>query len=185
MISDERQSVSHVVVNDVSTQVDQLIICAGLGATALTQSLSQTIPIRPVLGQAIRYRLEHHDFAPPHPVMNGAHVHLIPLNEHELWVGATVEFPDEETGEPYDPSIEALEKIKRQAIALYPKLADAEIVDSWTGLRPRPMERAAPVIEWLPNYENVLIATAHYRNGVLLAPFTAQIIFKMMAETSL
>jgi glycine oxidase len=42
------------------------------------------------------------------------------------------------------------------------------------GLRPRPSERAAPVIEQLPGYQNVLIATGHYRNGVLLAPITAK-----------
>jgi glycine/D-amino acid oxidase-like deaminating enzyme len=60
-----------------------------------------------------------------------------------------------------------------EAIALYPALAQGTILETWSGLRPRPMERAAPVIEPLAGYRNVLVASGHYRNGVLLAPITA------------
>jgi glycine/D-amino acid oxidase-like deaminating enzyme len=70
--------------------------------------------------------------------------------------------------------------VLRQAIAFYPALAQAEILRTWQGLRPRPSERAAPVIERLPGYRNVLIASGHYRNGVLLAPITAEKIWALL-----
>lgn len=70
-----------------------------------------------------------------------------------------------------------------QAIAFCPALAQATVIKTWSGLRPRPEGRPAPVIEPLPGYNNVLLATGHYRNGVLLAPATAQIIAQMIISS--
>ncbi|HEY9666409.1 MAG TPA: FAD-dependent oxidoreductase [Coleofasciculaceae cyanobacterium] len=52
---------------------------------------------------------------------------------------------------------------------------------TWSGKRPRPEGRSAPVIDQLPGYRNVLLATGHYRNGILLAPATAQAIRDRLA----
>jgi glycine/D-amino acid oxidase-like deaminating enzyme len=151
--------------------VDWVIVSAGLGSAALTQTLAQPIQIRPVLGQALHLRCPN-AMRIDSPVINGSDIHLVPLSEDELWVGATVEFPDDKIILEPDPL--ALEELWQKAIALYPTLAHAEILRTWQGLRPRPEERAAPIIERLPGYQNVLIATGHYRNGVLMAPITAQ-----------
>lgn len=62
------------------------------------------------------------------------------------------------------------------SIRTCPKLAKADIILTWSGLRPRPENRPAPVIEQLPGYDNVILASAHYRNGVLLAPATAEMV---------
>jgi glycine oxidase len=66
-----------------------------------------------------------------------------------------------------------LEEVMQKAIAFCPALAEAAIIRVWSGLRPRPENRPAPVIGLLPGYRNVLLATGHYRNGILLAPATA------------
>ncbi len=71
----------------------------------------------------------------------------------------------------------------QQAIALCPALAEASIVRTWSGLRPRPEGRPAPIIDRLPGFSNVLLATGHYRNGVLLAPATAQMIRQMILSS--
>ena len=161
-------------------EVEQLIISAGLGSTPLTQSLQQSIPIRPVLGQAIKLKLDRPLGNPAlQPVITGNDVHLVPLGNNEYWLGATVEFPTE-TGESIADA-ELLEKVRQEAIAFCPKLERATIVETWSGKRPRPEGIAAPIIEKLSGYSNVILATAHYRNGVLLAPATAlevvQILF--------
>jgi glycine oxidase len=166
-----QQRVTHLCTSEDAILADWVVVAAGLGSAALTQSLAQQIQIRPVLGQALHLRCPK-ALRPDSPVINGCDVHLVPLSQDELWVGATVEFPDEKIVLEPDPS--ALEQVRQQAIALYPSLADAEILRTWQGLRPRPDERAAPVVEQLPGYQNVLIATGHYRNGVLLAPVTAE-----------
>jgi glycine oxidase len=166
-----KQRVTHLRTAQEMIAVDWVVISAGLGSEALTQSLAQPIQIRPVLGQALHLRCSK-AMRLESPVINGGDVHLVPLSEDKLWVGATVEFPD--GASVIEPNPADLERVMEQAIALLPPLAHAEILRTWQGLRPRPEERAAPVIGPLPGYQNVLIASGHYRNGVLLAPITAQ-----------
>jgi glycine oxidase len=170
-----QQQVTHLCTGSGQREnaiaVDWVVVAAGLGSAALTQTLAQPIQIRPVLGQALHLRCPK-AMRIDSPVINGGDIHLVPLSEDELWVGATVEFPDDKIILEPDPL--ALEELWQKAIALYPTLAHAKILRTWQGLRPRPEERAAPVIEKLPGYQNVLIATGHYRNGVLMAPITAQ-----------
>jgi len=153
-----------------SLNVDWLVIAAGLGSTPLTACLKETIAIGPVLGQGLELKLEQ-GLGDGQPVISGHDVHIIPLPEGSYWVGATVEFPQEKS--KLVPVPEMLEEVKRKAIACCPNLAHGTIVRTWWGLRPRPQGRFAPIIEKLPGYDRVLLATGHYRNGILLAPATA------------
>jgi glycine/D-amino acid oxidase-like deaminating enzyme len=149
--------------------VDWVVICAAIGATFLSPSLE----IRPVLGQALQLKLPHH-LEPENfqPVITGEDVHIVPLQNREYWLGATVEFPLD-TGEVVARA-ELLETVKEMAYSFCPSLAAGEIIKTWQGKRPRPEGKAAPVLENLDNYVNVFLATGHYRNGILLAPATAQ-----------
>lgn len=157
---------------------DWVILASGLGTTLLTQSIDAPIPVIPVLGQAMTLQMDkalgHEAFQ---PVVNGNDIHIAPIGHNQYWVGATVEFPSPEALEQelaLQPVAERLAEVRQGAIAMCPALADATILDTWSGLRPRPQGRPAPVIEWLSGSDNVLVATAHYRNGILLAPATAQ-----------
>lgn len=158
--------------------IDWLVIAAGLGSTPLTASLQQPVDLRPVLGQAIHVRLSEPLSSQLQPVITGEDVHIVPLGGSDYWVGATVEFPIGSSPSP--PDTVALNTVMQQAIAFCPALADATIVRAWSGLRPRPEGRPAPIVEYLPGYSNVLLATGHYRNGVLLAPATAEKIRQLI-----
>jgi glycine/D-amino acid oxidase-like deaminating enzyme len=61
-------------------------------------------------------------------------------------------------------------------------LAEGAVVQHWVGQRPRPWNRPAPIIECLEGYPGIIVATGHYRNGVLLAPATAQRVREMVGE---
>jgi glycine oxidase len=154
------------------------IITAGLGSTDLLSSLAPQIQINPVLGQAIHIRLPQPlgnvNFQ---PVLTYEDVHIVPCAANEYWVGATVEFPIDDAVIAQADSLERLQQI---AIDLCPDLALGEILRTWSGLRPRPHQRPAPVIERVGKNGRVLVATGHYRNGILLAPATAQIISEML-----
>ncbi|MEG3849008.1 FAD-dependent oxidoreductase [Microcoleus sp. herbarium19] len=162
-------------------EFDRLIVSAGLGSSALTASLNQLVDIRPVLGQALHLRspkpVENPDFA---PVITCDDVHIVPLGNQEYWVGATVEFPV--NGGEIQANAEMLEQVMARARALCPALAEATILKQWSGLRPRPEKRPAPIIETLSGNSNILIASGHYRNGVLLAPATARIIRETIVQ---
>lgn len=162
-----------------SLATDQVVIAAGLGTTPLTSQLQQPVDIRPVLGQAVRIKVPHPLGHPTlQPVITGHDVHLVPLDNQEYWIGATVEFPPDP--QSLTPTPVALEEMMQQAIALCPALKHATRLHQWQGLRPRPEGRPAPIIEQLPGYPNVILAAGHYRNGVLLAPATAKKVKDMI-----
>jgi glycine/D-amino acid oxidase-like deaminating enzyme len=167
-------------INDLPT--DWVVIAAGLGSMAIAHSLQQTIELMPVLGQAIHYRLPtalgRADFQ---PVITRDDVHIVPVGNGEYWVGATVEFPVSAEVQAHAAELEGM---RMKAIDYCPALAKAEIINTWSGLRPRPVGRPAPVVEYLPGQERVLVATGHYRNGVLLAPATARLIKEMVGAGS-
>ena len=164
-----------------SLEFDRLIVCAGLGSAAVTASLNQLVDIRPVLGQALHLLtpnpVGNPDFS---PVITCDDVHIVPLGNQEFWVGATVEFS--ENGGEIEANADMLAQVMARAIALCPALAEAEILRKWSGLRPRPEGRPAPIIGTLPGNDRVLIASGHYRNGVLLAPATARSIREMILQ---
>jgi glycine/D-amino acid oxidase-like deaminating enzyme len=161
--------------------LDWLVVAAGLGSTPLTASLAQPLDIRPVLGQAMRVKLNQ-----PlgnlyfQPVIGGDDVHIVPLGNQEYWLGATLEFADEMGEIKADETL--FKQFKERGIAFCPGLADATILNTWSGTRPRPEGMSAPVIGNLPGYDNVLLATGHYRNGVLLAPATALAIKDLILD---
>jgi glycine/D-amino acid oxidase-like deaminating enzyme len=150
----------------------------------LAETLGAALPLMPVLGQGLRVRvpqpLGDEQFQ---PVINGDDIHLVPLGDREYGVAATVEFPAVGETTP-QPQAAALDAVWQGAIAYCPALADAEILESWSGLRPRPQGQAAPVIHPLEQYPNVILATGHYRNGVLLAPATAQVVRGLITSTA-
>lgn len=153
-------------------EVEGCVIAAGLGSTALAAPLAQVAAIRPVLGQAMQVKLASPLGNPAfQPIITGHDVHLVPLGGGEYWLGATVEFPNA-TGE-VEAAPALLAALREEAIRFCPALATATILHTWYGKRPRPEGKAAPIIEELPGYSHIWLATGHYRNGVLLAPATA------------
>lgn len=154
-------------------EADWVIVSAGLGSADITQSADHPLDVRPVLGQAVRLHLpEQMGKLEFQPVISGDDIHIVPLGEGDYWVGATVEFPDDAGEVLADEAL--LQHVLTKAIALCPELSEATITQHWSGKRPRPWNQAAPVIKPLEGYSQVWLATGHYRNGVLLAPATAQ-----------
>jgi glycine oxidase len=160
---------------------DWVIVTAGLGASQLVAPLAP-IEINPVLGQAIQLRLPQPlgrlEFQ---PVLNYEDVQIVPIGQNEYWIGATVEFPVDGT---VVAQAESLERMQQLAIEVCPDLAQGKIVKTWSGLRPRPHQRPAPIIERLSSGVGqpgrVVVAAGHYRNGILLAPATARIVGEML-----
>jgi len=177
--SEDKEYSRGIVTSQGNFNADWVIISAGLGSTPLTASVSQKLDLRPVLGQAMRLKVNQYlGLAEFQPVITGNDIHIVPLGNQEYWLGATVEFPDELGNVVAEQ--ELLEQIRQDAIAFCPALQDATITETWSGKRPRPQGQPAPVIGKLAGYQNVLLATGHYRNGVLLAPATAKEIINLI-----
>ncbi len=157
-----------------------VILAAGLGSSPLAEELGLQIPLQAVKGQALRVKAPG---IPLGPVVTDGDLNLVPLGDGSLWVGATVEF---QAPHP-EPTLLALQDLLNHAIRLCPALAEATLLEHWAGHRPRPLGQRAPILGLAPGYVNLLIATGHYRNGVLLAPISAAILrdLVLQGETAL
>ncbi len=166
-----------------TVDLDALIITAGAGSAAIANDIAsegEPLNIVNVLGQALHLRPKS-PIDPSTPIITRDDIHVVPRSSGTIWVGATVEFPPDDDGnglidptpDPI-PDPQGLDRLMATAKTFYPALEDADVISTWQGMRPRPVGRSAPVIEPVAGLTNALLATAHYRNGVLLAPATAQ-----------
>ena len=156
-------------------KVDALALSAGVASTALLADLGHQVPMEPVLGQALELELPlptNWSSASPWPgelswpgavVWQG--LNLVPRASGKLWLGATLE-----PGDQADPA--ALANLQQLGGAAPEWLQQATVVRQWQGHRPHPIGRPAPLLEQLE--PGLVLASGHYRNGVLLAPATAE-----------
>ncbi|MFN9623439.1 MAG: NAD(P)/FAD-dependent oxidoreductase [Cyanobacteriota bacterium] len=149
---------------------DWLVLAAGPGTAPLLASLGHALPLEPVLGQALELELPTplHWTWPGTVVWRG--VNLVPRPEAEsggqrLWLGATLEPGDQ-------ADAVALEAMRQLGGAAPPWLREGRVVRHWQGLRCHPIGQAAPVL--MEPEPRLLVASGHYRNGILLAPATAE-----------
>jgi len=160
------------------TEADYVVIAAGLGSNRL---LAELFPdpspelLSPVGGQAIKVHVPGLDLPTIiHSEDNdGNDINVVPLGENDYWIGATIEF--DVSAEPL-PRAANIPLILAQVSKFCPSFNQAQVLATWAGDRPRPNHQGAPILGWLGDRQNILIATGHYRNGVLMAPVTAQII---------
>jgi glycine oxidase len=144
---------------------EKVVNCAGAWSGQIPP---HAFPTRPVKGQIVclampsRNLLKH--------VVRSPEVYLIPRSDGRLLVGATVE----EAGFDKRTVPATMQRLRNDAIALVPKLADAKILEDWAGLRPGTPD-ALPILgaTETPGY---FVATGHFRDGILLAPITAEIM---------
>ncbi|WP_238007699.1 glycine oxidase ThiO [Dactylosporangium sp. AC04546] len=149
------------------------VVANGIGAAALTG-----LPVRPVKGQLLRLRggeplLRH----VVRGVALGRHVYLVPRADGELVVGAT----EEERGPDTTVTAGGVLDLLRPAADLLPGVAELALTETLAGLRPGTPDNA-PVLGHLG--DDLLVATGHHRNGVLLAPVTAQVIADLITRGS-
>ncbi|HEX6125735.1 MAG TPA: glycine oxidase ThiO [Pyrinomonadaceae bacterium] len=124
--------------------------------------------VKPIKGQMAAFEtgtgmLRHVVFSP--------RGYLVPRANGRLLVGATVE----DVGFDKSITVEGIDSLTRAAFEMAPGLTEFAVVETWAGLRPFAAD-ALPVIGPVPGFEDVIVATAHYRNGILLAPCTARIV---------
>ena len=142
-----------------------VVNCAGAWAEQIGP---HAVPTRPVKGQMLCVAMPRKNLVSH--VVRTPDVYLIPRSDGRLLIGAT----QEEAGFDKQTVPETLQKLRKAALDLVPKLADARILEAWAGLRPGTPDKL-PILEetTTPGY---FVATGHFRDGILLAPITARIM---------
>jgi glycine oxidase len=101
--------------------------------------------------------------------------YLVPRGDRTL-VGSTIEH----VGFATATTAAALETLRRAASAVVPGLATAQLHSAWAGLRPVTPD-GRPIIGRDPDLPSVIYALGHGKNGVLLAPITAECVTSLVA----
>ncbi|MDX6635314.1 MAG: glycine oxidase [Solirubrobacterales bacterium] len=161
---------------DEEIAADTVVLAAGAwsGTTPWLPEEARP-PVRPVKGQVVELRSRSEESAARH-ILASERVYLVPRPGGRLIVGATVE----EMG--FDTAVTAggVHELLREAYRLLPDVAEMELIDAVAGLRPGTPNNL-PIVG--PGaIDGLVLATGHYRNGILLAPLAAQAVADLVSN---
>jgi len=157
-----------------------VVVAAGCwsGAVGGLPDALRTV-VRPVKGQLLRLR--HPDGVPPvishtiRAIVRGADVYLVPRADGELIVGAT----QEERGPDQTVTAGAVHDLLHDAMSVLPVTSELILAETCAGLRPGTPDNGPVVGRCGP--DGLLLATGHYRNGILMSPVTADAAVALLA----
>lgn len=148
---------------------DAVVLAAG----SWSSLVSSHVDVRPVRGQVI----ELHTQTPIlQRVVYGDGVYLVPRDDGRLLVGATTEH----VGFERAVTAGALSSLMAKALELVPGLSRATFERAWCNFRP--LSASGDPIIGATNTPGLYVATGHYRNGILLAPITAERVAEAISK---
>jgi glycine/D-amino acid oxidase-like deaminating enzyme len=167
-IGQDRNRVTHLDTSAGKLQGDRYVLATG----AWTRSL-MPLPIKPIKGQMLSVfdsdrKLQKVIYAPS--------CYIVPRQDGTIVIGATVE----DNGFSQGNTAAGIAQLLNGAIAVYPAIADMSIIETWWGFRPH-APHEIPLLG-ASDYENLVLATGHYRNGILFAPITAKLITDFIVD---
>jgi glycine oxidase len=143
----------------------QVVLAAGCWSSALARQVGLNVDVTPALGQMLAVvgpSLNH--------VVHSTDCYLVPRLGGRLLIGATVDY----VGYEKKLTAGAIHSLITAATRLVPGVTKAEVVETWSGLRPDTGDHL-PIIG-PSGIRGLTLATGHFRNGILLAPVTAQLV---------
>jgi glycine oxidase len=152
-------------------KIDAEIVIAANGAWAshiLVGNVAMPFEVRPIRGEIVAFQTAKRLFE---HVIHSRHGYIVPREDGRVLAGASTD----DAGFDRSVTEEAKADITAMAFRISPSLANLEPVDHWAGLRPFAAD-GLPIIGKIGGVAGLFVATAHYRNGILLAPATAAAI---------
>lgn len=149
-------------------RADVVVLAAGPWSPALASPLGVALDVRPSRGQLVMLRprgavLRH--------VLTWRGSYLVPKPDGTVVAGST----EEDVGFDDRPTAEGVAGLLEFACRAVPALGDAAVERVWAALRPATPD-GRPVVGATPRLPNLFVATGHNRNGILLAPITAELV---------
>jgi len=161
-----------LVLQNEKVEAKWTIIAAGC-FSATIEGIAPYVPVRPAKGQMAALRA---DDLKMERVLWSETIYLVPRNDGRILAGATLEY----AGFDKRTTAGGIEKILSAAIDLAPGLANARLEETWAGLRPDSPDHL-PILG-PTDVDGLLIATGHFRSGILLAPITARLVREWITE---
>jgi glycine oxidase len=155
-----------------------VVVASGVGVAALEMPAAARVPVRPVKGQVLRLRDPLGDH--PHPplverTIRGEQAYLVPRGDGTYVLGATME----ERGHDTAPTAGGVYELIRDMSELVPGVLELEIAELEAGLRPATPDNLPAIGRGA--LDGLVWAAGHHRNGILLAPLSADLVAGALA----
>jgi glycine oxidase len=146
------------------------VLAAGCWSGGLAEQAGLHLAMQPCRGQMMEFESPREI---PHVVRAGMH-YLVPRSARRVLIGTTAEYAG------FDKSVtaEGLQSILSGAMKFAPFLKECVFLRTWAGLRPDTSDHL-PILGY-SKLDNLILATGHFRHGILLAPITAQQISELI-----
>lgn len=156
---------------------DQVVLAAGAWSGAICDAVRLSLDVKPIRGQMVlfgpqRIRLTR--------IIERGKQYLVPRRDGRILVGSTEEDAGFEK-RTTQAGIESLLEFARDAI---PELQDAQIEQTWSGLRPAAV-RGFPYVGRHSSIDNLTVATGHFRDGLAQSPTTGEIVRDLILDCPL
>jgi glycine oxidase len=145
-----------------------VVLASGAWSTVLGDMAGVNLPVRPVRGVNLNLQPVGPGFS---SVIHASWGILVPRNDGSVIAGGTLE----EAGFDSRPTAAMIQAILALAGTVFPSLRDASLNWSLAGLRPGSPDDM-PIMGPVPGMDGLIVASGHYRNGILLAPVTGKLI---------
>jgi glycine oxidase len=153
------------------------VVIAGGAWSSLLGAADIALPnlrIKPVRGQMLCFEAQPQICG---HVIYSPRGYLVPRRDGRLLAGSTTEH----AGFEKRVTAAGVHSILSAALEISPRIAALPMIDSWAGLRPRAAD-TLPVLGPCAEIAGVFYATGHYRNGILLAPITGELIARAIVD---
>ena len=164
----ENGKIVGVATADTKIHVPVIVVAAGAWASLFPTGLLPEMKMSPVRGQMLC--LQGPEGLARH-VVYSPRGYIVPRSDGRILTGSTTEH----AGFAKQVTLDGLRQITAHALEIAPVLAELPMIEAWAGLRPRAAD-GLPVLGPDPIISGLHYATGHYRNGILLAPRTGELI---------
>jgi glycine oxidase len=163
-------------LQDLSQGIGGLVADRYILATGAWSQELLPVPVVPRKGQLLALQVPTAAALPLNRVLFGSEAYIVPRQNGRIVIGAT----SEDVGFLDGNTVEGVQGLFDRAMRLCPALANYPIVEKWWGFRPATPDEL-PILGGSAE-PKLILATGHYRNGILLAPATAQIIADLLFD---
>lgn len=172
VLSDSGGSTGVCLADGTVIESGQVVVAAGCWSGRIA-GLPRRLPVTPVRGQMLAL-----ETVPPliHRVVAGPGCYSIPRSDGRLVIGSTME----RAGFSAETTAGGIATLLSAALEMLTGLDDSRIAEIWAGLRPGTPD-GLPILGPDPEVDGVFYATGHFRNGILLAPITAEVLGAIIA----
>jgi glycine oxidase len=172
---EQKRGVVLVRVGDQHEEFDHVVIAAGSWTRRVRVAGVPVFPVKPIRGQLLQLRWE--GAVRPTQSIWGTRCYTVPWSDGSLLVGATVE----DVGFDERSTVSGVRELLDAVVELMPEAASASLDAVRVGLRPATADHL-PLLGPLKNHPRIVVAAGHYRNGILLAPLTADIVSRLILD---